>query len=238
MNIDGALLAFLAVFARAASYLTAAPLFGDRMLSARIRVGAAALFAGVVASARPPMTVPELLSALPLEILFGLAAGFAARLIMAAADVGGQLIGIQLGLGFASFLDPATQEEALPTRRLAWCLASLAFLSAGGLDGVARVLAAAPLSGHGLDIIESLGRGGEVLSIGVRIAGPSLVAGLVFNLALALSSKASPALNLFSTALPILLLGGGMALFLTAPAFASELSRLAERAASLLGGGW
>jgi flagellar biosynthesis protein FliR len=62
-----------------------------------------------------------------------------------------------------------------------------------------------------------------------------LVAGLVFQLGLALSSRAVPALNLFSTALPLLLLGGGLALWLTAPAFVGELSRLARHAVELFG---
>ena len=40
------------------------------------------------------------------QLLLGLSMGFAMRLVFSAVEMGGELMGMQMGLGFASFYDP------------------------------------------------------------------------------------------------------------------------------------
>ncbi|MCV5928281.1 flagellar biosynthetic protein FliR, partial [Escherichia coli] len=42
------------------------------------------------------------------QVVIGLAIGFAVRLVFAAVEFAGELVGLQMGLGFAAFFDPTT----------------------------------------------------------------------------------------------------------------------------------
>lgn len=237
MTIDQATIAaFLAVFVRAAAFLHAAPLTGDRQMSFKTRAAVAAALAVAVAPIRPPIEPTSLPLVLPAEILLGLLAGFAARMVLAGAEAAGDIIGLQFGLGFAQSVDPARGEPSTTFRTLALCLASLAFLAAGGLEAGVRVIAAAPsdsFSLHGgLDRI--IHQSGEVLVAALRLAAPALIAGTLANLGLALASRAAPALNVFSVMLAGMLIVGAIVLLATAPVFALQIAEIGERAVAAL----
>ncbi|MEM6994274.1 MAG: flagellar biosynthetic protein FliR, partial [Myxococcota bacterium] len=169
---------FLALVARIAAFLQAAPLTGERQLPPRVRIGTAVLIAMAFTGLHEPMTMPALFAVLPMEILLGLIAGFSARVVIAGVEAGGEMIGLQMGLGFASTFDPALGDTALPMRRLVFALAGMAFVSAGGLDAPAR-LAALPtveLTTLAEAYQNLMQRGAEVMVVGVRIATPILVA--------------------------------------------------------------
>ncbi|HTE54155.1 MAG TPA: flagellar biosynthetic protein FliR [Kofleriaceae bacterium] len=237
MTLDlAALGGYLTAFARAAAFLYAAPLTGDRQMSGKMRVGAAAALALAVAPMRPPIEAAALPLAIPAEVLLGLLAGFTARMVLAGAEAGGELIGLQFGLGFAQTADPARGEPSAMTRQLGFCAAGLAFLAAGGLEASVRVLAAAPSDVYslqgGLDRI--IHQSGEVLVAGLRVAAPALIAGTLTNLGLALVSRAAPALNTFSVMLAGMLIVGAIVLIATAPVFARQMDELGRRATDSL----
>ncbi len=233
MTVDQATIAaYLAVFVRAAAFLHAAPLTGDRQMSFKTRAAVAAALSLAVAPIRPPIEPTALPLVLPAEILLGLMAGFAARLVLAGAEAAGDLIGLQFGLGFAASVDPARGEPSTTLRTVALCLAGLAFLAAGGLEAGVRVIAAAPsdpFSLHGgLDRI--IHQSGDVLVAALRLAAPALIAGTLANLGLALASRAAPALNVFSVMLAGMLIVGAIVLIATAPVFARQVGEIGERA--------
>ncbi|HWM88601.1 MAG TPA: flagellar biosynthetic protein FliR [Kofleriaceae bacterium] len=233
MTLDQAAIAgYLAAFGRAAAFLHAAPLTGDRQLSTKGRAAVAAVLALAVSPARPPIDPSMLPLALPAEILLGLLAGFTARMVLAGAEAGGELIGLQFGLGFANSVDPSRGEPSATTRQLALCIAGLAFLAAGGLEAGVRVLAAAPCDVYslhaGLDGV--IRQSGEVLVAGLRVAAPALIAGTLTNLGLALASRAAPALNVFSVMLAGMLIVGAIVLLATAPVFTRQMQEIGQRA--------
>ncbi|MCP4448391.1 MAG: flagellar biosynthetic protein FliR [Myxococcales bacterium] len=223
---------FLAAFARSAAFLFSAPIIGGPIVPSKVRVGASASIALAIATVRAPVDPIELPLLIPGEILMGLAAGFAIRLVFAGAESGGQLIGLHLGLGMASFFDPSVGEQAIVTRRFALVFAGLAFLMMGGLREAVRVLALAPadistLSGAVVQLMEQTN---QVLISALRFAAPAMLAGMVTNVGMAFASKAAPSLNIFSVMLSALLITGGFTLIVTAPAFISEINGTARRA--------
>jgi flagellar biosynthetic protein FliR len=229
--------AFLAGVARTAAWAHAAPLMGERAVAPRLRIAAAGLFALAATAARPPLPLAQLPSALPVELLLGLLFGFTSRLVLLGAEAAGQLVGLELQLGFAGSFDPMAREEALPTRRIAAALAGIAFLVSGGLEAHVRAL-----SWHGaptLDALDSLRTvalaSGEVMVTALRAAAPLAIAGVVTHLALGFASRAAPALNVFSVSLACILVVGGLLLAATTPAFSGELLCAGRRAAQLLG---
>jgi flagellar biosynthetic protein FliR len=227
---------YLAVFVRAAAFLQAAPLVGDRQLSVKARAAIAGVLAFGVAPIRPPIEPDALPLVLPAEILLGLLAGFAARLVLAGAEAAGELIGLQFGLGFANSVDPARGEPSATTRQIALCVAGLAFLAAGGLEAGVRVLAAAPSDGFSLQggVDRVMRESGEVLVAALRLAAPALIAGTLTNLGLALASRAAPALNVFSVMLAGMLIVGAIVMLATAPVFARQMADIGQRATDTL----
>ncbi len=224
------------MFARTAAWAQAAPLVGDRVVPARVRVLFAAGVAAPLSLLRADADYSHLIATLPFEILFGLLAGAAARLILAGAEAGGQLIGLQLGLGFAGTYDPMAQDESLPTRRIAYALAALAFLSAGGLEESIRVLSLPlPTDLTQAPLLALAREGADVLYTAARLAAPLLLAGLVANVTVAFASKAAPALNVFSVMLALFWIVGVAVLLVTAPLTARELSNVGLMARDAIG---
>lgn len=237
MILDQAALGgYLAAFVRAAAFLQAAPMVGDRQLSTKARAATAAVLALGVAPIRPPIEPEALALVLPAEILLGLLAGFAARLVLAGAEAGGELIGLQFGLGFANSMDPTRGEPSATTRQIALVIASLAFLAAGGLEAGVRVLAAAPSDGFSLHRGTGgvIRQSGEVLVAGLRVAAAALIAGTLANIGLALASRAAPALNVFSVMLAGMLIVGAIVMLATAPVFARQMAEIGQRATDTL----
>lgn len=235
MSITPELATLLAVVARISAWAYTAPLIGGPGVPSKIRVGIAIAMGLLIAPIRPTVSPDALLTIIPAEVLLGVVAGFAARLAILGAEAAGQLVGMSIGIGFASFYDPSAGEDSLPTRRIAGALAGLAFLLAGGLEDTLRALAFAPTLPDGAmsTILPHLtDASAHVLVASLRAAAPIVLAALVANVAMALASRAAPALNAFSVMLALFLVVGAGVLLATAPAFAREL-----HAAGALAGG-
>ncbi len=223
------LAAYVAAFARVAAWLQTAPLVSDTALNRRVRVAVAALVAIVIAPLHPLRDLGALFDVLPQELLLGLVAGFTSRLCIYGAETAGQLIGIHLDLNFANTLDPSTHEQELPTRRIAYVLACLAFLATGGLELSIRALAVSTDATQSLPAI--VDRTGQVLVLGLRGAAPMLVAALVANLGVALASRAAPQMNIFAVMLSAILVVGALVMTASAPSLIREFSGDARMAA-------
>lgn len=223
---------FLASFVRVGAWTFTAPVLGQGMVPPRIRAFLAGAIALLVFSLRPPLDYAGLATVLPYEIGLGVLIGAAARFCLAGVEAGGQLIGIQMGIGFAGITDPLSQEQSLPTRRLVLALAVLAFIAAGGFDEAIRALAM-PVDASTLTLapLETMIATSEhVLVSAIRLAAPLLLAGFVANVTMALISKAAPAMNVFSVMLGLFVLVGLLVLFATAPATVRDVEAAAREA--------
>ncbi len=227
-----AIATYLAAFGRTAAFLFSAPVVGGSNMPAKVRIGTAAALAIAVASVRPAVDPAYLPMILPPDILLGLGAGFSLRLIFAGAESGGQIMGMQLGLGMAAFFDPASGERAIVTRRFALVFAGLAFIMMGGLRESVRILAVTPSDAQTLMGIggQLLDQANHVMSAALRFAAPAIMAGMMTNVGMGFAAKAAPSLNIFSVMLSALLIVGGFMLIVTAPSFIMEITGTARMA--------
>jgi flagellar biosynthetic protein FliR len=223
--LDATLATLIAAFVRAAAFTIASPVLSAPTVPPKVRVSLAATLALVSGAARDPLTPDALFAVLPLELMLGLVAGFAVRLALAGLETAGHLLGLLLGLGFASFFDPSSGDQQLPTGRIAFYLGGVAFLEADGLEHALLALTVVPATPTSLDTaLRALFDGSaHVLVSALRAAAPLLLANLASNLTAALASKAAPALNVFSALLALFLLIGGAVLLVTSPAFMQEV---------------
>ena len=233
-------------FIRALALFSALPMLGTRSVPARVRVALSALIVLCAQPALPPM--PQVALDTPLafmlvvqQVLIGVTIGFAVRVVFAAVEYAGELIGLQMGLNFAMFFDPVTNNQATTTSRLFNTTVSWLFIVANGhLLVVMSLVDSFTAFPVGPEPFAFLRRtlphqwGAEVFATGLWIALP-LVAMMVFvNLVLGVISRVAPQLSLFSVGFPITIGLGLVGLVFTLPALQAPFMLAMERLLSSL----
>jgi flagellar biosynthetic protein FliR len=164
------------------------------------------------------------------QILVGLSMGFAMRLVFTAIDMAGDIMGMQMGLGFASFYDPINFTNTQVIAQFLGMLAALAFLSMNGhlfmLSTLAESFQAFPIStnipsAHAMQTLALWG--GSIFAHALRLSLPLIAALLITNLALGILTRSAPQLNIFAIGFPITLVVGFATLMLTLPYLAPLL---------------
>jgi flagellar biosynthetic protein FliR len=222
--------AFLWPFFRVAAMLTAAAVFGTRALPMRLRLMLALALTLVLAPLAAPVPAVDPLSGAGLfitaqQVLIGLAMGFVLRMVFAALELAGEMIGSLMGLGFASLIDPQNGVPVPVVSQFYILLATLMFLALNGhllwIEALAESFRVIPVGTAGLapdGAWALVGFIGTVFGWAVRLALPVVAALLVVNLAFGVLARTSPQLNVFSVGFPAALLIGLALLLLTLPA--------------------
>lgn len=222
---------------RILALVASSPVFGNRQIPARFKVGLSVLLAIAVAPTigeMPPVSVgsPEGLLIMIQQIIIGVAMGFSIRLIFAAVEMTGQLAGMQMGLGFASFYDPVNASQSPVISQWLGIIAALAFLSMNGhlymLSALVESFRTLPVGNmmpaKGFYDIASWGS--SIFAYGLQISLPLLAALLTVNISLGILTRAAPQLNLFAIGFPVTLAIGFFVLALSMPHFIVLLDRL------------
>jgi flagellar biosynthetic protein FliR len=227
MIADPQLLVFAGalIFARLGAILMLLPGFGEGSIPPRIRLSFALLFAlalgPMLASELPavpeqPMRIAGLIIT---EVVIGLMIGAVARMFMASASVAGQVIGQQSGLAMAQFFDPSQgQQGALMSTFL-----NLTFLVLLMVTNTHHLLLQAAQGSYmlfpvgELPMVEdaaqwALGAFADAFMIGVQMASPLIVFGLVFYFGLGILSRLMPQAQIFFITMPSNIMAG---LFIT-----------------------
>ena len=103
-------------FLRILAVFTAAPVFSSRAFPLRAKIALAFLIAYAAQASLPNQPVigvkdAQALGAVAQQVGIGLAIGFTVRLVFGAFELAGQVVGFQMGLGFAAFFDPSTSAQ-------------------------------------------------------------------------------------------------------------------------------
>jgi flagellar biosynthetic protein FliR len=218
---------FLLMFARLGTMTMLMPGIGERGIPMRIRLVIALMLTLVllpIYRANYP-TVPmgnfaPIAGLLIQEVIVGAVLGLTARLTLSALEVAGATIANQMGLGFATAVDPNQgQQGILVGNLLAMLGVALIFatdmhhLAIGALDHSytifkpGEIMPVNDVTQLMLTIVSS------AFKIGVQLAAPFLVFGLLFNLGLGILARLMPQLQVFFLGLPISILIGFAMLF-------------------------
>jgi flagellar biosynthetic protein FliR len=241
------LAAFLLPFCRILALFSAAPVLSLRSLPARVRIGLSMVLAATIAPSVAMPVQANLLSLTGLgfvaqEVAVGLTIGFAARLVFAAFDLAGEVIGLQMGLSFAGFFDPQGG-QGTAVGSFMNTVATLLFLA---LNGPLLLIAATLRSFTTLPVgqvpfefaqrFDPVSLGAEVFAIGLLIALPFLALILFVNLLLGVMSRVAPQLSLFSIGFPITIGAGLVLLTVGLPWIERPLAEGMGRLLTLFGG--
>ena len=233
-------------FVRIGAFLMVMPLIGGSFVPTKVRLLLAVVLTAVLAPVLPTMPNPDVLSVVGLvtmiqEIAIGVAMGFLVQLVFDAIALGGQVIGMSMGLGFAVFLDRARGVNIPVLGQLFLMLGMLIFLSMNGHLALIRLLAesfqAWPVSTAGLSVSmlsEILLWTGQMFVYAMKIALPAITAILVVNLSFGVMSRAAPTLNLFAVGFPVAMLLGFAVIFLNMGVLAENVSIFIERSLAMI----
>ena len=216
-------------FLRALALFTALPVFSQRAVPMRVKIGLALFIALAAQPSLPPLPVVQLDSPLAVmvlvqQLLVGFTLGFAVRVVFAAVEMGGELIGLQMGLNFAGFFDPATASQGTASGRFFGTLVAFLFiLSNGHLAIIAALVRSFEVFAVGDEPFAFLRQtqpqrwGAEVFTLGLWIALPLVGMLLFVNLVLGVISRVAPQISVFSVGFPITLSVGLIGMLLTLP---------------------
>ena len=228
-------------FLRALALLSALPLLGTRTVPARVRIGLAALIALAAQASLPEMPqVPlDSMAAFLLvvqQLVIGISLGFAVRLVFAAVEMGGELVGLQMGLNFAGFFDPVTASQTTATSRFFGAIVGWLFVVINGhlliIAALVNSFVAFPVGDAPFAFLrQALPHqwGAQIFATGLWIALP-MVAMLTFvNLVLGVISRVAAQINIFAIGFPITLSVGLIGILLTLPMLQQPFTMALER---------
>ena len=244
-QLDAWLVAFIWPFTRILGLIAVAPVTGGPQFPARGKVALALLVSVVIAPALPPL--PKIdpgswhgLFMLAHELAIGLAIGFLMRLVFTAVELAADLIGLQMGLGFAQFYDPGSQTMMPVLGRFFGLAATLTFLAINGhlllFSVLAESFTTVPVGGGTSrafwQTLASLG--GHMVFSALSLALPVIAALLITNLALGVLNRAAPQLNIFAVGFPLTLFVGLFAAIFSMSYFLPMFEQLVGQAVEIL----
>lgn len=230
LSIEPQLWALLFTMVRVGAAFVAAPVFGAVSVPMNVRVLLTAAVALLSMNAVPIEAPGEVFAlatflAVAAEVLVGLALGFILQIAFAAPLVASEVIGVSMGLSFATAVNPQTGQSTPALGQFLTILLTLLFLAVDGhlvlVELVVRSYELLPpgqawLTPGKLQNIALFG--GYAFLAGLLLALPVGFLLLCLNIVVGMLSRSAPALNLFAIGIPASLAMGVLALLVGMPA--------------------
>lgn len=228
-------------FFRVLGLFTAAPIWSMRVIPRRVRLALALLIALCAQASLPaapvlPLNSPQALGAVVQQVAIGLTLGFAARVVFAALEFAGELVGLQMGLNFASFFDPTTGGQATAVSRFYGTMAAWLFVVMDGhlllTAAIVDSFRAFPVSADPLAflaVVQPQVWGAEVFRLGLWIALPVIGMLVLVNLVMGLMSRVAPQMNITAVGFPLTIGVGLVGIWLTLPLMQTPFVMALER---------
>ena len=207
---------FTLVLGRMAGLFSAIPLFGGKIVPARVKVAtvfAMALVFFPVVRAKLPLLPTDSISLGLLtvrEALIGLSLGLLSQVIFSAVEFCGQIIGMQMGFSAAAQFDPTMGTQVSIMSVVQNLLAILLFMALGMHHVFIRAIVesyevvpvgAWHMSGGLLQFVIAATTGVFILAI--KLAAPVMASLLAATVALGVMSRSFPQMNIFMISFPL-----------------------------------
>ncbi|QKJ87587.1 Flagellar biosynthetic protein FliR [Paramixta manurensis] len=230
---------------RILALIATAPILSEQSISRNVKIGLAVMITWTLIPSLPPTSVTLFsiggLWLLIQQMLIGIALGFTMQFAFAAVRTAGEVIGLQMGLSFATFFDPSSHLNMPVLARFLDMLAMLLFLTFNGHLWLISLLADSfhtlPIGGDPLNANAFLAltrAAGMIFLNGMMLALPLIILLLTLNLALGLLNRVSPQLSVFAIGFPVTLTIGIFTLGIIMPLLAPFCEHLFSEVFDLL----
>lgn len=206
-------------FVRILALIMVAPIFGEKEVPNRIKIGLALVIAILLPlpALDDNITIHSLAGIwiIAKQIMVGMLIGFTMQLAFITVRISGELIAMQMGLGMATFFDPIGGPATSVLSRLINIIALLIFLSLDGhlwlLYGISNSFEIVPiklisLPGNGYLALIDVSK--QLFINGIMLALPLMILLLIINISLGLLNRITPQLSIFVVGYPLTLLLG------------------------------
>lgn len=210
-------LSFVLTFMRVSILLFLLPFFGGETIPAQVKV----MLCMVLTLAIWPATAAVPGGAFPAhpwsiglmllgEVVLGLGMGLLVHFIFAGFQLGGQIIGFQMGFSMISLGDPMSGQQIIVTSFLANFVAMALFLSMNGhlyllsaLMGSFKLVEPGSLLLTARSLQDMITLSADMFVLALKVAGPIIACLFMVELALALMARTAPQMNLLILGFPI-----------------------------------
>jgi flagellar biosynthesis protein FliR len=199
---------FLLIATRMGGLFLVAPIFSSHAVPAKVRLSllliiSFAVMLSLPTGAAPSLEVTSLIVSLFGEGAVGAAAGLSARIVLAAVETAGQLLGTPMGMGFANAVDPMSGGNRVVTSRFLGLIATMAFLALNVhhvlLSMIAQSFQVLP-PGYAVPSLVSskllLENAAFIFDGAVRLAAPVMIVLLGVMATVGLLARVAPKMNL------------------------------------------
>jgi flagellar biosynthetic protein FliR len=236
-------------FLRVLSVFASAPIFSSRSVPTRTKIGLALVIALCLQPALPAqpvvsLTGPLALGAVLQQVIIGVSIGLAVRIVFAAVEMAGEIVGLQMGLNFAGFFDPTTNSQASTVGRFFGNISMLLFVILNGhlllIQAIAASFNTFPVGEGALDAVRALRLhelGGVIFQYGLWIALPMIGMLLFVNVVMGIISRIAPQMNVFAIGFPLTLSIGLIGIASTLPLMDRPITSLIRVVSDLFLGG-
>ncbi|MCT4702166.1 flagellar type III secretion system protein FliR [Enterobacteriaceae bacterium H20N1] len=201
---------------RILALISTAPILSERAISKKVKIGLALMITWIVAPSLPMSNVTIFSAAgfwlAAQQILIGIMLGFTMQFAFAAIRTAGEIIGLQMGLSFATFFDPGSRLNMPVLARFMDMLAMLLFLTFNGhlwlISMLVDTFHTLPIGGDPINsnVFMALTRAGGLIFLnGLMLALPLITLLLTLNIALGLLNRMAPQLSVFVIGFPVTL---------------------------------
>jgi flagellar biosynthetic protein FliR len=233
---------YLWTFCRIGAALAIAPVISMQIVPVRVRLVLAIALTLVIAPLVPPVPQIDPLSLAGImvvvqQILIGTAIGLVLMMVIGIFVHAGQIVAMQIGLGFASMIDPANGVPIPMVGQFYVITVTLLYLAMDGhlmlIEMLANSFTILPISTSGIGTIgirDLVYHGSAIFSGGMQVALPAIAILLFVNMAFGVLSRSVPQLNIFSVGFPISMLFGFLALLYSLPQLVTHVEVMFGRA--------
>src|SRR3954462_16239 len=219
--------AFMLSFARIGTMVMLLPGLGEMTVSPRVRLTIALVLTAVIMPLHRNDYQIDLRAFGPVlltlgeELLIGVVLGLLARLTIASLQIAGSVVAPQMGLGFVTAVDPTQGQQGMIVGNF---LGVLGITLIFATDMHHLVIAAlndsytlfrpgeVPVLGDVASLLSTTVTG--TFRIGIQLAAPFLVFGLLFNLGLGVLSRLMPQMQVYFIGMPLTITLGLLLLLL------------------------
>jgi len=228
-------------FIRILALFSSAPLLSQKTVPVRVRVALAFLITISAQASLPPMPAialdsPLVYAVVMQQVLIGVTLGFAARIVFAAIEFAGELVGLQMGLNFAGFFNPATGTDGTAVGRFFSIIVSWLFIIINGhlllVAAMVQSFNAFPVTAEPfsfMHVLQPQTWGAEIFKLGLWIALPMITMLLFVNLVMGVVSRVAQQMNIFAVGFPVTLGVGLVGVLLTLPMMQAPFTMALEQ---------